>query len=284
MASKGSEYERLVQRVVQSLLKLHGEHFRNVEVQQNVKLPAITRKANGAPLLRQIDVYWEFELAGIKYTTIVQAKNLKRKVSFGAIDTFKNVLLDLPGQPRGIIVTSLGCQTSALEYANQHGIEIFLLTEVTAEDFVSGEIPSIAGSVTAYAHRVKQVGVTTEPAVDLSDYTEDEFSEIEICDDARNSLTKMEDLIFGLMDQIRDSPKYVERDEVFVADFSKNEYYINVRGMSVRMLKVFLNYQSKIPFQNFQMQNGYSGEAGRVFRSYSATQNDSGRPPAKGHV
>ncbi len=29
---------------------------------------------------------------------------------------------------------------------------------------------------------------------------------------------------------------------------------------------------------------GYSGEAGRVFRSYSATQNDSGRPPAKGHA
>ena len=29
---------------------------------------------------------------------------------------------------------------------------------------------------------------------------------------------------------------------------------------------------------------GYSGEAGRVFRSYSATQNDSGRPPAKGYV
>jgi hypothetical protein len=30
--------------------------------------------------------------------------------------------------------------------------------------------------------------------------------------------------------------------------------------------------------------SGYSGEAGRVFRSYSATQNDSGRPPAKGYV
>ena len=143
MANKGSEYERLVQRVAASLLRLHGDEYRNIRIDQNVKLPAITKKADGTPLLRQVDVYWEFMLAGIVYRTVVQAKNWKRRVGLGTIDTFKNVLMDLPGQPRGIIVPPTGCQSGALEYARQHGIEIFHLREIKPEDFGSQAVPSI---------------------------------------------------------------------------------------------------------------------------------------------
>lgn len=54
----------------------------------------------------QLDVCWEFERGGIKYATVVQAKDwTTRAVDQGELFKFKTVLDDLPGQPRGVFVT-----------------------------------------------------------------------------------------------------------------------------------------------------------------------------------
>jgi len=75
-------------------------------------------------------VYWEFNLAGVKHRVIVQAKNWARRVNKAAVLTFEAILRDLPGQPRGIIVTAKGCQKGALEVARSYGI---LICELRAE-------------------------------------------------------------------------------------------------------------------------------------------------------
>jgi hypothetical protein len=79
-------------------------------------------------------VYWEFEVGGIKYKTIVQAKDWASAVKQEQLFAFKTVLDDIQGQPRGIFVTRTGYQKGAHEFAEKNGIELFELREPTAKD------------------------------------------------------------------------------------------------------------------------------------------------------
>jgi hypothetical protein len=83
----------------------------------------------GLKTKHQIDVYWEFKLAGITHRVIVQAKNWARRINKAAVLTFEAVLRDLPGQPRGIMVTAQGRQKGALEVAKSCGILIYEFKE-----------------------------------------------------------------------------------------------------------------------------------------------------------
>lgn len=111
--------------IYQSLLNLHGPEFRNIQVHHDVKLQSITTPS----VQRQIDVYWEFELAGIIYKTCVQAKDCNKRIELGAIDTFRAVLLDIAGQPRGIMVTRKGLQKGADDHARSLGIDLMELND-----------------------------------------------------------------------------------------------------------------------------------------------------------
>ena len=139
----GKLYEQLVEQVIIGLLKLEGDGFKNLRVVRDEKLDAITRGEDGKPLKRQIDVYWEFDVGGLVYRTIIQAKDLNRKIMLGMVDTFKTVLSDLPGQPRGIIITKKGAQAGALKFAKAHGIGSYHLREAVEQDFAGGVIPTL---------------------------------------------------------------------------------------------------------------------------------------------
>jgi hypothetical protein len=116
----GNPYEELSQIVFQSILS-QGD-LPNVAVQHNVTL-------RGKHTNHQIDVYWKFEVGGIQYETIVQAKDWKNPVNQGELLKFKGVLDDLPGQPKGIFVTRTGYQSGAKEWAFAHGILLYELKE-----------------------------------------------------------------------------------------------------------------------------------------------------------
>lgn len=119
----GLEYEILVQSIFQ---EIHNqESAKNIEVRHNVKLTGKTGATH------QIDVFWEFELGGVRYLTIVQVKDWNaNSVKQEQILTFKSVLDDLPMQPRGIFVTKKGFQKGAEKFAKHHGIEMFELKAI----------------------------------------------------------------------------------------------------------------------------------------------------------
>jgi hypothetical protein len=116
------EYELLVTKVFESLVSLEGANLTKSRVRHDVRLPAITKG-----LKRQIDVLWEFELGGISFQTVIQAKHWKSRVTLPMIDTFHSVMRDLPGSPKGVMITSTGFQSGAFEYARQHGIALYEL-------------------------------------------------------------------------------------------------------------------------------------------------------------
>ncbi|MFA7340625.1 MAG: restriction endonuclease [Candidatus Obscuribacterales bacterium] len=142
----GRQYEQLVRDIYQGILLLHGDEFKNIAVECNKRLDSMTsRNPDGTALQREIDVYWEYELAGIQFKVCVQAKDLTRKVNLGMVDTFRAVLLDISGQPRGVMVTRKGYQKGADTHARSYGIEIIQLSELELEASPSSIEMSIAG-------------------------------------------------------------------------------------------------------------------------------------------
>ncbi len=136
--------------MIASLIRLEGQGFKNIKVERDIDLDSITKDSDGKPIPRQIDVYWEFEFGGLKYKTVIQAKDHAQNINMGMIDTFRSVLLDLPVQPRGIMITTNGLQSGALKLANAHGIGIYELRSASSSDFPNGVVPALEIFVDAF--------------------------------------------------------------------------------------------------------------------------------------
>jgi Restriction endonuclease len=117
----GQSYENLVQVIFQSIVLQRD--YPNLSVERNVIL-------QGKTTSHQIDIYWKFEVGGVQYETIVQAKDWNKPVDKSHLLLFKSILDDLRGQPKGVFVTRSGYQAGAKEFALAHGILLYELREV----------------------------------------------------------------------------------------------------------------------------------------------------------
>ncbi len=195
----GKPYEALVENVIASLIRLEGQGFKNIKVERDIDLDSITKDSDGKPLKRQIDVYWEFEFGGLKYKTVIQAKDHAQKISLGMIDTFRSVLLDLPGQPRGIMITTNGLQSGALKFADAHGIGIYELRSATSKDFPNSVVPALEIYVDAFHKEILQARLhaTTdlgENAAEFQSYCSGDSSKVFIIDELGSTLGTAEQL------------------------------------------------------------------------------------------
>ena len=78
-----TEYEKFAQEIYQGLL--NEERIKAIQVQHNVKL----RGKSGQ--LHQVDVYWEYELAGVNHKVAIECKNYNKRslwVRFGIFMVF----------------------------------------------------------------------------------------------------------------------------------------------------------------------------------------------------
>ena len=131
--NQNTEYEKLTKEIYENLLRIQG--IGTVQVQHNVRITGTSGLAH------QIDVYWEYNVAGILHKVAIECKNYNRPVSIGHVRDFYGVLSDLKGV-NGIMVTKVGYQNGAKEFANTYGINLKELREPTAGDW-EGRIKTI---------------------------------------------------------------------------------------------------------------------------------------------
>lgn len=167
----GMPYELVTQQIF--LILVNQDAVRNIDVRHDVVLQGKTAK-------HQIDVYWEFEVAGIRYATVVQAKDWSTPVNQGELLKFKAVLDDLPGQPRGIVVTRSGYQGGAEEFAKAHGILLFQLIEQPAQSIVATE--GSFGRLRQYTKQPDHFDASGQ--LDISKYLKNHVVELVIFDPA----------------------------------------------------------------------------------------------------
>lgn len=110
-----TEFELFTRHIYQKLV--NNDILKPTLVQHNVKL----KGKSGCE--HQIDVYWEYEIAGNKHRVAIECKNYNSLVPIGKVRDFKGVLDDL-NNVNGIMVSSKGFQAGAKKYAKEHGISL----------------------------------------------------------------------------------------------------------------------------------------------------------------
>ncbi|MFT5674322.1 MAG: hypothetical protein ACI808_000237 [Paraglaciecola sp.] len=121
MANVNTEYELLVGQIHQGMLEFDG--VENVKVEHDV---TITGKSGAT---HQIDIYWEFKLAGVTYKTCVECKNYKSAVKKLHVAAFTESLRDI-GNANGIIATTTSFQKGAKQLAEHNNIRLVLVNNL----------------------------------------------------------------------------------------------------------------------------------------------------------
>lgn len=125
------EYEKFTQEIYQELV--NSDVLKTTGVQHNVKLKGRSGQKH------QIDVYWEYEIAGTQHKVAIECKNHKIPVAIGKVRDFNGVLSDL-NNVTGIMVTKVGYQKGAKEYASYYGIDLKELRVPNHGEAIIGEI------------------------------------------------------------------------------------------------------------------------------------------------
>jgi hypothetical protein len=124
--STSTDYELLVKSVYQEILKQEG--IENIQVLHNEKVEG------KSGVNHQVDVLWRFRRAGIEHLVIVECKNYGRSVELGDIRNFHASMDDIRGA-QGVIVSKVGFQSGATDFAKHHGIGLKLLRPPTDDDW-----------------------------------------------------------------------------------------------------------------------------------------------------
>lgn len=126
-----TEYELLTKELFETLLAEDGV---TITVQHDVEI-------QGKAFKHQIDVYWEYQVAGIIHKVAIECKNYNSNVSVAKVRDFFGVLSDI-GNTNGIMVSKKGFQKGAKEFAEHYGINLRELREPTDADW-KGRIKTI---------------------------------------------------------------------------------------------------------------------------------------------
>lgn len=170
----GTSYELLTRSLFQDML--NQSTARTITIEHDVVL-------RGATTDHQLDVYWTFEVGGIVYQTVVQAKDWNHRVRKGELLKFDRVLADLPGQPRGVFVTRSGYQRGAEEVARARGILLYQLDEarpprlqIVVGGWANFQIVSADGSGDE-TRRIFAKVIVFKPSVNLTFHVERDWLE-----------------------------------------------------------------------------------------------------------
>lgn len=161
-----SEYEKFICDIQQVLLNAQG--LETIRVQHDVKLMGISGQKH------QIDVYWEYRLAGITHHVAIECKHHSRNVEIGMVRNFWGVLDDVIGL-RGVIVSPVGFASGAETYARSKGIGLKVIRQAQNADY-DGRIQNISINI----HMVLPINLRLEIVPDENWYAKNITTEREL--------------------------------------------------------------------------------------------------------
>ena len=135
-----TNFERFTQYVYQKLV--NNDVLKPTKVMHNVKL----KGKSGCE--HQIDVYWEYEIAGNLHRVAIECKNYDSLVPVGKVRDFQGVLSDL-NNVNGIMVSKKGFQEGAKKYAAEYGISLKELRRPGWNDII-GSITTVVQTETRH--------------------------------------------------------------------------------------------------------------------------------------
>ncbi len=131
MYNSGKDYEELVRDIQRSLIAAEKiPSLSNIKIEKNKK---IKDRSN---IEREFDIYWEFEIGGNIYRSVIECKDYSSPVSIEKIDAFIGKTADIPGL-KLIYATKTGYQSGAKLKAAQHNIQLLIIRGQQESDWVT---------------------------------------------------------------------------------------------------------------------------------------------------
>lgn len=129
MANTGKEYEQFVASIQQALLNAE-----NITTQKNIEVEVNKKIVDNCGIERQFDIYWEYEMGGLTYKTVIECKDYSSNVSIEKIDALIGKTRDIPDL-KPVFATKKGYQSGAKTKAEQNKIDLLIVREQNESDW-----------------------------------------------------------------------------------------------------------------------------------------------------
>lgn len=151
MANDGTDYEALVEGIVQIICEVHGVDTLHLEQRRTVQ---------GRTTSHEMDVWWHFRGgSGVERHLWFSCKDWASPIKGEQLWEFKARLDDLDPRPHGVFVTKSRYQKGAHQVAAANGITIFELRQPTEKDW-KGRLKTLEIDLTAYIPGMRNVRIS----------------------------------------------------------------------------------------------------------------------------
>lgn len=194
MHNNGRDYEEFVASLQQALLDAEL-----ITTQQNIRIELNKKIIDNCGIEREFDLYWEYELGGLTYKTVIECKDY---IAVDKIDALIGKTRDIPDL-RAVFATKKGYQSGAKTKAEHNKIDLLIVREQNDSDWQDSNGNPFIKIINIGMHINMPAQITKfEPEIDgawLQDNTDIDISK---------SLTMV-----GF------------NNEIFIEDVNKNERY-----------------------------------------------------------
>ena len=129
MYNNGRGYEIFVAGLQQALFESEKySEQKNISIELNKKI------VDNCGIEREFDIYWEYELGGITYKTIIECKDYNSNISVEKIDSLIGKIKDIPDL-KPVFATKKGYQSGAKTKADQNRVELLVVREQNDSDW-----------------------------------------------------------------------------------------------------------------------------------------------------
>ena len=129
MTNDGVEYEIFVATLQQAVLAAENvTNLKNLSFERNKKI------LNDAGVEREFDIYWEYELGGFTYKTVIECKAYNSSVTVERIDALLGKIHGIPDL-KPVFATRTGYQSGAIKVARHNKIELLIVREQDDSDW-----------------------------------------------------------------------------------------------------------------------------------------------------
>lgn len=253
MSNNGREYEKFVAALHQALFySEQWAELKNIKIEQNKKI------ADNFGIDREFDLYWEYELAGITYKTVIECKDYASKVSIEKIDALLGKIRDIPDL-KPIFATKTGYQSGAKAKALNNKVELLIVREQNDSDWELEDGTPLIKQAMIDIHAIPAARITSfNTKLDgewVKKNTELDTSNGNIELDMRNDLTIIEDI--GRKDKYSLKELEERLGKGTDLDFGErnlsinfDDAYLHCGDMKLKLKEVDLTYQMPKPMHS----------------------------------
>ena len=157
MANDGRDYEIFVATLQYAVMAAEdaATNLRNFVFERNKKI------VNSYGVERQFDVYWEYQLGGLTYKTVIECKDYDSPISVDRIDGLIGKIRDIPDL-KPVFATKTGYQSGATKSAEHNKVELLIARKQNDSDWTDQDGTPLI--------RVIPITITLSPASHIHDF------------------------------------------------------------------------------------------------------------------